>query len=146
MKILSALFVLTISATMVVAQSVPQAVQTAFSNKFPYAQAEWEEDNGLFEAKFEDTAGSASVLFSSDGSWVATERRLYDDKITEIALDQVKKNYGTYSIVEAEKVESATEGSYTKMELNGSEGTVELKVFPNGKAIAEKVSTDDEND
>jgi len=131
--------------TVAKSQNVPDAAKDAFHAKYPNVQdAHWEEDEGDFEAQFKEPNGQAVAIFDANGTWIATERRLGDDQIPESVLDKIKANYGKFSVMEAESVESASEGNYHELEVKVDGEVLDVKVFPNGKLMVEQDDEDDD--
>lgn len=83
-------------------QAVPDAIRSAFDEKFPKADdVEWKlEENGNWEVEFELDEEESSATFSAEGKWLETE--------TEIAVDDlpeaVRKAVSGQKIKEAARI------------------------------------------
>ena len=78
MKSMFSLAVLLLAALATQAKTPPQAVLTAFQQKFPsIAKAHWEkEGNGEWEAEFDLGGAETSANFAADGKWLETETEI----------------------------------------------------------------------
>ncbi|MCM1312740.1 MAG: PepSY-like domain-containing protein [Bacteroides sp.] len=89
--------------------SVPEAVQTAFTAKYPNAnRVGWEIKSGFYVAEFHENATETEVWFSKEGTWNMTETD-YGRNISLIPAT-VKSafessEYSTWSIDDVSKYE-----------------------------------------
>lgn len=84
----------------------PQAVVTAFNQKFPGVKdVDWgKEKNGEWEAEFDQGKEEMSANFSADGKWLETETEIAVSALPQAIRDYVKANFKGKKIREAAKI------------------------------------------
>ncbi len=84
---------------------VPEAVKTAFAQKFSKAELEgWELEDGNYEAEFEMSEDvEMSAVFAADGKWLETEQEI---KKSELPAPVLAKLTGK-KVKEASKITRA---------------------------------------
>lgn len=94
MKIFSIIAVLFLGLTcnLQAQKDLPQAVKTAFDQKFPNAtDVEWDkEDDGNWEVEFELGDEESTAVFSADGKWLETETEIAVEDLPEAVRNAVK--------------------------------------------------------
>lgn len=97
---------------------VPAAVKEAFAKKYPGLKAEWEKEDGNYEAEFEgkkmrvnmETGKNikeeveGSVLISPDGAILETEEEIEVKDLPKAVAEYIAKNAGGKKIKEASKI------------------------------------------
>lgn len=115
----------------VVAQDVPEAVESAFKAKYPGENdPDWRIDkNGNFESHFKKKGEHYRADFSPAGNWIETESSISKKDLPDAIKDKLKKDYDDYKIVELEKVDSAAKGAFYDVELkkDGKKMDVEFR-------------------
>ena len=103
---------------------VPDAVKTAFSNKFPGAtDIKWEKENKKeFEANFKMNNAEVSANFGLDGTWVETETTIPSSELPVAVTNAVNTKYL-----------GAVYGRTEKIEKPGAKILYEVNITVNGK-------------
>lgn len=97
---------------------VPAAVKEAFAKKYPGLKAEWEKEDGNYEAEFEGKRMSVnmgtgkgkkeevegSMLISPDGTILETEEEIEVSTLPKGVSEYITKNAGGKKIKEASKI------------------------------------------
>ncbi|MEZ5012715.1 MAG: PepSY-like domain-containing protein [Chitinophagales bacterium] len=99
------------------AAEVPDAVKTAFANKFPEAKkVSWDmEKPGEFEAEFKGSDGEYSANFTSDGTWVETEKEIDISDLPDAVQSVLNEQYGGYKSNEAGQVMRSDGSTFLKL-------------------------------
>jgi Putative beta-lactamase-inhibitor-like, PepSY-like len=108
MKNILSTVILIFSCHAVFAQKdVPQAVKTAFAQKFSNAKVgKWaKEKDGSFEAEFDIKGKDQSANFSATGEWLETETEIKKSEIPQAVLTAFYAKFGQIKIKEACKIE-----------------------------------------
>lgn len=106
-------FLLAFAATTLFAQrvkhsDVPQVVKDALYKMYPNAKvAEWEMENGNYEAEFGNSGEETAVLMTPAGAHVMTEVEIAVSDLPQAAQDYVKNNLSGKKIMEAVKITAA---------------------------------------
>ena len=114
---------------------VPAAVKDAFAKKYPGLKAEWEKEDGNYEAEFEGKKmqvnmenGKAtkqevegSVLISPDGTIIETEEEISTGTLPKSVGEYVSKNLGGKKIAEAFKITNTTGAISYEIEIGKDE-------------------------
>jgi hypothetical protein len=88
-------------------KDVPDAVKTKFASLYPDVKAQWEMENGKYEAEFYQNKFETSVLFDAAGTIIQTEREIPVSSLPQAVRDYVKKNLKGQKITEAEEISEA---------------------------------------
>ena len=97
---------------------VPSAVKDAFAKKYPGLKAEWEKEDGNYEAEFEGkkmqvnmengkgkkVEVEGSILISPDGTVLETEEEIEVSALPNGISEYITKNVGGKKIKEASKI------------------------------------------
>ena len=113
-KILSALFFSLAIVAIALGNGidVPTRVNDAFKAKYPLIKTvNWNLENGIYTAEFEENDFSIACSFDEDGNWTKTVSEISEDDLSENILAYLEDNYDSPSIVLAAKIE--TEESIT---------------------------------
>jgi hypothetical protein len=111
------LVLVTFSSLAVVCQvKVPDAVKTAFNNKFPTASSvKWEKESKTeLEANFKMNNTDVSANFSLDGSWVETETTIPASELPAPVTNAVNTKYQEQFMEEQKKLKSPVPKYFTK--------------------------------
>lgn len=129
--------------------SVPDAVASAFQQKFPSAQIiAWEEEEkGIYEVDFKQNKQKHSASFDASGKWLSTETGIKKSALPDVVRQSINKTFSGYELDEAEKVETP-DGLAFEVELEKEEGNKEIELealfSADGKLL--KQSTEDDRD
>jgi hypothetical protein len=93
---------------------IPTGVAEIFQMKYPEAQnASWSiEDTGKFEVTFSLQKATFSSLFSADGQWILTEKKIRISELPATVNRTLEDGFGDYKIQSIKQVESSSEGNY----------------------------------
>ena len=100
--------------------NVPQAVQSAFSKKYPAARAvTWEKEKGNFEANWGGKSGEDhSVQFTPAGEFLESVQAISISQLPKPVLEYVKENFKGAEITEAGRVTDANGKISFEAEVN----------------------------
>ena len=87
---------------------VPDAVKTAFSQKYPSAKAEWEKEGADYEAEFDLGNVESSVVFDAAGTFKELEQEIKTTELPQGVTDYCTKNFAGYALHEAAKITDAS--------------------------------------
>lgn len=120
--------------------SVPAAVKSGFNQKFPNVKkAKWEmETASVYEAEFKQNGEEISANFDANGTWLETETEMEAKDLPKPVMDKLKADFNGYEIEEANKVESATLGSYYEVEIEKGESNWEILIKEDGTILEKK--------
>jgi hypothetical protein len=91
------------------ASKVPDAVKKSFTNKYPGIEnANWEKENGQFEASYKKDGQSYSAMFTPDGTFTESEIDIKVTDLPEAATAYLKDHYKGTEIKEASKITRAS--------------------------------------
>ena len=109
---------------------VPEAVKTAFKNKYPNENdPDWKTDkNGNFESKFKKNGEHYRADFSPEGKWIETERNIKKKDLPEVVQDKIKDDFDDYKIYEIEEVQHHSKGVFYDVEfkIDGKKKDIEF--------------------
>ncbi len=100
------------------------AVTKGFAAKFPNAtKVKWGKENATeWEAEFNLNGTDESANFSAEGAWLETEAQIKEADLPKAVKDAIDKNYGGWTITEADKTETAKNGTIYEADLkNGND-------------------------
>ncbi len=125
---------------------VPQAVKTAFNQKFSKAtKVKWEnEDENEWEAEFKMDGKEYSATFDSKGKWMETEYEIKKSEIPDAVKRTIKSKFSEYEMEEAEVSENA-DGTFYEVKFETDEKDMEV-VFKTDGTVVKKESKNEEND
>jgi hypothetical protein len=97
----------------------PKAVKDAFEKKYPTAtKITWGKEGAKeWEAEFTFEGSKISANFNEDGSWVETEKEIKAADLPTAVATAIKSSYPGWSIVEADKTETAKHGTIYEADL-----------------------------
>lgn len=134
--ILSAVVLFGITAYGQSGNKVPDAVKSAFSQKFPDANnVKWDKENdNEWEAEFKSNGTEYSANFYNSGEWTETEYRINLKDIPEA----VKTSLDTESAgakIEVSEVSETKDGKVYEFVLRKGDNEMELQINATGKII-----------
>jgi hypothetical protein len=127
-----------VSAQKIQTAKVPVEVLAAFHAKFPSATKEkWEfETTQLFEAEFLLNGKEVSANFDIYGKWVETETEIKTSSLPAVIQAAIKKDFASYKLKEASKIESLEHGICYEVEIEKGETTLDILYTKEGKILS----------
>jgi hypothetical protein len=89
--------------------SVPDAVKSAFAQKFPVRKdVSWSKgDSSRFVADFSIHGADTQAYFTADGKWLETKTEVDLSQLPRKVIETIHKDYPQCSIVQIEKIENS---------------------------------------
>ncbi|WP_162426252.1 SdiA-regulated domain-containing protein [Pontibacter pudoricolor] len=120
---------------------VPEAVKVQFADRYPtIKQADWDNENGNFEAEFKVNGLERTALFSPDGKLLSYTEEIDQRHLPNVILQQVQAQYANYRIDEAHRVQQNGNANYV-VELEDNMDEVKLQFDAAGKLIEQQTNT-----
>lgn len=121
-------------------KQVPDAVKSAFTQKFPtVTKVKWDKENkNEWEAEFQYNGKETSVNFDNNGSWLETEYEVALKDVPSIVKSTLDKNFSGYKIKESEISESAS-GKLYEFEIKKGADKLEVGIDLNGVVVKKEV-------
>lgn len=128
---------------------VPAEVMTSFKSKFPtVTESTWEKENDFeYEADFLLNEVKHSALFNKSGKWLETEIEIKTTNLPKTVSAVISKEFHDFKVTEAEKVETAHDGTLYEVKVKKENEAYELLVSSSGKILKkekEKVENEKE--
>lgn len=116
---------------------VPVAVQKAFAQKFPGAEAvSWGKENATeYEAEFKWNNTSVSANFKTNGDWVETETVIPVTELPKAVTDAIAKKYPRSVLNKAEKTEQPGGKLSYEVSFKTGDKKKSLELNPDGTFI-----------
>ncbi|CAN5606288.1 hypothetical protein BH10BAC5_BH10BAC5_22030 [soil metagenome] len=113
---------------------VPEAVKTAFSQKYSGASSEkWGKENASeYEVEFTMNSTKMSANFKSDGTWVETESKIDISLAPEKVINAAKDQFPKYKVTAVYKIESASNGIKYEVEMKSGKKKKEVILKEDG--------------
>lgn len=133
---LVALILIISTTTIFAGVNPPQAVLTAFKQKFPtVTKVEWEKENATeYEANFEMSGTETSANFKEDGTWVETETEVAYFSLPEAVKKSFEKQV-TAKPKEASKIDKPNGVTYYEVEYKDGVKTIEVLFNADGTLV-----------
>lgn len=129
---------------------VPKAVKDSFDKRFDNAKGvEWSKESETeFEAEFKNAGKEQSANFDQAGKWLVTETEIKKTDLPQAVQVAIAKEFAGYKIEEAEKVETANEGTQYEVAVEKDELNYEVVFSSAGKVLKkeDKKEKDDDKD
>jgi len=121
-------------------KDVPQAVKTAFNQKFSDAtKVKWEnEDENEWEAEFKMSGEEYSANFDSRGKWLETEQEIKKSEIPDAVKKTIDNEFSNFKLEEAE-ITKNEDGTFYEVKLEQKENDLKV-VFKSDGTIVKKES------
>jgi hypothetical protein len=118
-KIVLSLIVILFAITTSFAGTPPSDVQKAFDKMYPGAsKISWDQEKpSVWEAEFVSDGYKMEAKFSDKGMWIQTESDVKVSNLPAAIKETIKTKYTGWEAEEANKVESAKEGSMFEVTL-----------------------------
>ncbi|MGZ4043066.1 MAG: PepSY-like domain-containing protein [Bacteroidia bacterium] len=133
------LIILVVSMLLCVAAKaieVPDAIEKAFSQKFPAAKKiKWEKENNEYEASFILDKKEVSVTYTADGQLKETETEIAVAELPRAVSDAINKQYPNTRIHEASKITRADNSIVYEAEVKIKNKKTDLLFEENGNAV-----------
>ena len=133
--------------------SVPEAVQDAFTARYPAATSvDWEmEGEGEYEAEFRLNNQRMSAVFATDGTWLETETAIRKGNLPAAVKSAIRTSYAGFDVEEAEQVERPDQPMVYELELENEENGQEMEVMISAagdilKSVAEEDGGEEDED
>ena len=127
-----------------------EAVKDAFAKRFPNTKGiEWSKESETeFEAEFKAGGKEQSANFDQSGKWLVTETVIKKADLPQSVQTALTKEFAGYKVEEAEKVETANDGTQYEVALEKGELNYEVLFSADGKVLKkeEKKEKDDDKD
>jgi len=127
---------------------VPQAVRSAFTQRFPNAtKAKWEMENATtYEVIFRVNGSECSASFDPKGAWMETETEIKEADLPAPVRAMLAKEYAGHKLSEFERVETPADGTAYEVEAELGEKTTEVKLSADGHVLKATVEEQEEGD
>ncbi|NDK54315.1 SdiA-regulated domain-containing protein [Pontibacter fetidus] len=121
---------------------VPEAVKVQFAERYPtIKQADWDNENGNYEAEFKLSGLERTALFTPDGKLISYTEEIDQRHLPDAILEALQTGYANYKIDEAHRVQQNGSARYV-IELEDNMQELELQFEASGKMIEQQpVST-----
>lgn len=118
-------------------KEVPDAVQKAFSAKYPKEKSpSWEIDaHGNFEAQFKAKGEKYRADFLPNGSWIETENSIKFKELPKVIRDKIDSDYSMSVIAEIEHVQHHSKGEFYDVEFKRKGKNKDVEFDPKGNVI-----------
>lgn len=121
---------------------VPSAVKTSFSTMYPDVKTvKWENENGKFEAEFDQNNIETSSLFDANGTFVQKEVEIQVSELPDAVRNYVSSNLSGKKIKEASKITEASGSITYEAEINNTD-----YIFDQSGKLLKKESDENEKD
>ncbi len=121
----------------------PEAVKAAFKMAYPGAsKVEWEMEDGMYEAEWEENKIETSVLYKADGTLMQTETEINVAQLPQAIKDYVSTNLKGQKIKEAAKILDA-DGTIT---FEAEVGGVDYIFDTSGKLLKKEEEEEQDDD
>ena len=116
---------------------VPKAVKDSFAKRFPNMKGvEWSKESDTeFEVEFKNAGKEQSANFDQAGKWLVTESEIKKVDLPQVVQASIAKEFAGYKVEEAEKVETANEGTQYEVVLEKGELNYEVLFSADGKVL-----------
>jgi len=144
--ILSAVVLFGFTACSQSGKDVPEAVKSAFSQKFPdVTNVKWDKENdNEWEAEFKINGMDYSANFENSGAWTETEYKINLKDIPEAVKTSLDNESAGSKIKESEVCETK-EGKVYEFVIRKGDNEIELQINDAGK-ITKKEQSDEEQE
>lgn len=116
---------------------VPNAVKTAFENKYPEEKSpDWQiDDHGNFEATFKKDGEKYRADFSPEGPWIETERSIKKKDLPKAIKEKLKADFDDEDIAEIEEVQHSSKGLFYDVEFKDKGKNIDVEFNAQGQII-----------
>jgi hypothetical protein len=146
------LVVLGLSITMCQAEAqkirskdVPAEAKNTLQKRYAVTDADWDKEEGSFEANFELKGKEMSVLIDAKGNILEVETEVAKNDLPAAVLKSLENNYKDFKIEETARIESKGEITY-EVEVEKGKETFDLIFNINGNLLKKLSKEDEEKD
>jgi len=101
---------------------VPEAIRENLEKQFPHLRnLTWSKEQGGYQASFDTHRKHIYVLYSLDGAEVAQVTEVHKARLPRNVRKTLKKNYNTFQLLGATKIESPEANGYEAEIVKGAE-------------------------
>ncbi|MEJ8755397.1 SdiA-regulated domain-containing protein [Pontibacter sp. H259] len=119
---------------------VPEAVKVQFADRYPtIKQADWDHEEGNFEAEFKVSGLERTALFTPGGKLISYTEEIDHRHLPKFILEQVQAKYANYKIDEAHRIQQNGAANYV-VELEDKMDEVKLRFDASGKLIEQQAA------
>ena len=138
----------TVVAQKISAKDVPAEVASTFKNKYSTAEkATWEMEYDNYQVEFTFLKTQMTALFDATGKWLETDYYMNSSELPKEIKDSLSKQFGTilntYSIDEAQKVESPNRDLFYYLVVIQNLSTYDMILKENGHIVVMEKRTED---
>lgn len=90
-----------------------------------------------WEAEFTLNGSKISANFSTDGTWVETEKMIPSSQLPKAVADAIKTKYPGWAIAEADQTETAKHGTIYEADIKKGKDTKALAFKEDGTPVNE---------
>lgn len=125
---------------------IPAAVKESFNKLFQNAtNVKWSKENDTeYEAEFSMGGTNKASNFDQSGKWLVTETEVSVSNLPAAIQTTISNEFASYSIEEAEMVETADGNTFYEIEMESGEVTIEAEISADGKVMKKKEVKEEE--
>ncbi|HRE65711.1 MAG TPA: PepSY-like domain-containing protein [Cyclobacteriaceae bacterium] len=145
------LIVLGLSLTMCQAEAqkvkskdVPAEVKNTLQKSYAVTDADWDKEDGSFEANFELKGNEMSVLIDTKGNILEVETEIAKNELPAAVLKSLESNYKDFKIEETARIEANGVVTY-EVEVEKGKQSFDL-IFDLDGVLIEKLSKETNKD
>ena len=115
-------------------ENIPVGIARVFKTRYPEAKdISWKAgDSGKFEVHFFMKNEKFSSIFSSDASWILTEKKIKTGELPATVINTIRNGFEDFNIKSVREVESASVGKYYFIFIKSGTKQHYLKLSDNG--------------
>lgn len=121
-------------AQKVKSKDVPAEVKNTLQKSYAVTDADWDNEDGSFEANFELKGKEMSVLIDAKGNILEAETEIAKNDLPAAVLTSLESNYKDFKIEETARIEANGEVTY-EVEVEKKEQTFDLLFDARGKLL-----------
>ncbi|AWX43183.1 hypothetical protein HME9304_00170 [Flagellimonas maritima] len=135
--VLSTYILLTCSCISETKGQAPQEVKSTFIDMYPNENdPDWHLDkNGNYESHFKIDGISYRADFTPEGKWIETESSIDKKDVPKAIKEAIEDNYKDLKIVEIEKVQHHSKGTFYDVEFKKDGSKVDIEFNSKGEII-----------
>lgn len=121
-------------AQKVKSKDVPAEVKNTLQKSYAVTDADWDNEDGSFEANFELKGKEMSVLIDAKGNILEAETEIAKKDLPAAVLTSLESNYKDFKIEETARIDANGEVTY-EVEVEKKEQTFDLLFDAKGKLL-----------
>lgn len=131
-------------AQKVKSKDVPAEVKNTLQKSYAVTDADWDKEDGSFEANFELKGKEMSVLIDGKGNILEVETEIAKNDLPAAVLKSLESNYKDFQIEEMAQIEANGKATY-EVEVEKGKQSFDL-IFDFNGVLIEKLSKETEKD